>query len=63
MEKFSFFRIIYGKKLYGKLSSVPVNCSLTVTFFHGPTAPAFWLLLPEYKGVLENNCGNLRLFS
>ena len=29
MGKFSFFRIFYGKKLYGKLFSVPVNCSLT----------------------------------
>ena len=28
MGKFSFFRIFYGKKLYGKLFSVPVNCSL-----------------------------------
>ena len=30
MGKLSFFRIFYGKNLYGKFFSVPVNCSLRV---------------------------------
>ena len=30
MGKFSFFHIFYGKKLYGRLFSVPVNCSFTL---------------------------------
>ena len=33
MGKFPFFRIFYGKKLYGKLFSVPVNCSLIARFW------------------------------
>ena len=33
MGKFPFLCIFYGKKLYGKLFSVPVNCSLIARFW------------------------------
>ena len=43
MGKFSFFRIFYGKKLYGKLFSVPVNCSLRAIIIETDIRPEYTL--------------------
>ena len=60
MEKFSFFRIFYGKKLYGKLFSVPVNCKSRSLEFKNCKFYKLWISeINQIQGLVICQCGLL----